>query len=146
MSRSATLLIVLAALLASALSSCVRCIDIRLFNNSGDRITVVGINPTDERRTWEIDNGDSAIVWYQYRWEILKGAATWAYGPGKVSYPGPKYASGGYFGCLHLAAQLGPAGEIWMLAADAQGVVKAPPPQPVGYPVIPDNASGSVAR
>ena len=139
---SATLLLFFSAFVASALTSCVRCVDVRLFNNTGESVTVVGITTTGEKRTWKIEKGDNALVWYQYRWEIVRGTTTWTYGPGKISYPGREYAEGGYFGCLHAAAQIDPNGGVWMLAADAQGVVDIPPAQPPGYPAMPEEAPG----
>jgi hypothetical protein len=47
---------------------------------------------------------------------------------------------------LHVAAQVAPDGKVWMLEADAHGIVNAPPPQPTGYPVMPDDTPGPRVR
>ena len=85
-----------------------RCVDIRLFNDTGAEIVVSGVDPGGTTHTWTIANGESAVVWFMYRWEMYRLEKTWMYQPGAIEYSGVTFTEQNAFHCLHMAMQIDP--------------------------------------
>jgi len=126
--------------MSTFLTSCNRCVDIRLFNNTGAEIVVSGFDPGGTTHTWTIANGESAIVWFMYRWEMHRLEKTWMYQPGAIEYPGVKFTQQNAFHCLHMAMQIEPNGSIWVLGPGSSTIATQLPDQPPGYPANPYKA------
>lgn len=125
-------------LVALTLVSCVRCVDLRVFNASGEVLKIVNYYPTTEDEG-TIANGKSMLLPFGLdNWRVTKGNTAWSYNYYSLKWPGPEYVSDNWFQCLHVVAQIEPDGSIWILPPGTTGIVQSMPPQPPGYPARPD--------
>jgi|SRR5260370_6015284 len=123
------------------LSSCNRCVIIRVFNNTGSQIAILGLDPGGQRETWTVDARASADLGYFYRWEIRKAdhpPVIWYYQPCTIKYIADQYLTNNWLRCRRAAAQIEPDGKIWILPPGTRAIVAQPTTQPAGFPAKPD--------
>mgnify|MGYP001395021628 CR=1 FL=1 len=133
--------VLVVCLLSVCINSCTRCVDIRIFNNTGTRVVILGFDRSGNRNTWVVDQRGSAVAWYMYRWEIQTTKPTpvvWSYQPGTIKYIGEDHLTKNWLHCRHAAVQIDGDGSIWVLPPESRTIATQPPSQPPDYPVRPD--------